>query len=205
MKLAAVFSDHMVLQRDKTVYIWGQAAPGQTVHAEIQKQYGEDTVKADGSFCIGIGPLQTSWAEELAVICGDEKAVIRDVQVGEVWLAGGQSNMEYLMSHQQGIEEEQELLRRLGRKPELRFFDVPEISYPRRRRTVRLQPVRFLADLYTGGYPVLFRGVVFLRPYAGGGAGRSGRHYRMQLGRDTELQLDEGGDNTCRGRKCVDR
>ncbi|MBQ5960766.1 MAG: hypothetical protein IJL53_08930 [Firmicutes bacterium] len=143
MKLAAVFSDHMVLQRDKTVYIWGQAAPGQTVHAEIQKQYGEDTVKADGSFCIGIGPLQTSWAEELAVICGDEKAVIRDVQVGEVWLAGGQSNMEYLMSHQQGIEEEQELLRRLGRKPELRFFDVPEISYPGEEEQYDYSPYGF--------------------------------------------------------------
>ena len=130
MKLANVFQDHMVLQRDKTVYIWGQAAAGSSVRVTIQGQSAGGKADAAGAFCIALEPLHTSLQEELIVAADGEKIALRDVQVGEVWLAGGQSNMEYLMSHQWGIEEEQELLRKLGRKPELRFYDVPEISYP---------------------------------------------------------------------------
>ena len=114
IKPHVLFSDHMVLQRDKPLVIWGTADPGEEVYVSLSIKTSDGTreegkaAKADSA---------GKWVAKLAAfpagtngtltIKGEEKApqkdkksfpttvTIRDVMVGEVWLASGQSNMEW--------------------------------------------------------------------------------------------------------------
>ena len=72
-----------------------------------------------------MGSFHTSFNETIEISCPDGKIIINDVQVGEVWLAGGQSNMEFCMRYDADFESEKQ------EKPDdsLRFFDYPEVSY----------------------------------------------------------------------------
>jgi sialate O-acetylesterase len=96
LKLARVFSDGMVLQRDQKVAVWGWADPG----AEVTVSFaGKDsTVKAgeDGRFMVRLGKMKAS-AEprNLKVVSGSESAEVKNILVGEVWLCSGQSNMHW--------------------------------------------------------------------------------------------------------------
>jgi len=93
-RLARVFQDHMVLQREKPVPVWGWADPGTPVSASFAGQ--EKTGKADdkGYWRITFDPLTTSAeSRELKVTAGSQSLTLKDVLVGEVWLCAGQSNM----------------------------------------------------------------------------------------------------------------
>ena len=98
LELPAVFSDHMVLQREMTVPIWGKA----TAKSAIQVTFAGQSVKthADetGDWRVQLSPMKASAESRVLTIrvgVGDEQIEhqIQDVLVGEVWLAGGQSNM----------------------------------------------------------------------------------------------------------------
>ncbi len=93
---AKIFSDHMVLQRQMPVPIWGTATPG----SEIAVTFGGKTAKAvaaaDGRWRAVLEPLEAEAAgRELTVSSGAERVVIEDVLVGEVWFVSGQSNMQH--------------------------------------------------------------------------------------------------------------
>ncbi len=89
---APVFSDHLVLQRELPVRIWGQADDGETVTVQFQGQAVATTAK-DGAWAVRLAPLKPNGADNL-VVSGDRNTVIvRDVLVGDVWLCSGQSNM----------------------------------------------------------------------------------------------------------------
>ena len=92
VKLPPVISDHMVLQRDAAVPIWGTAAPGEQVAVSIAGQTKAATADAKGNWKVSIDPLKT--AEGLALtVKGQNTIKVVDVLVGEVWLGSGQSNM----------------------------------------------------------------------------------------------------------------
>ena len=95
VKLPSIFSDHMVLQRDLPAPVWGSAAPGEDITVEFAGQ--KKTVKADasGKWMVKLDPLKTN-AEPQVLKAGG--VTINDVLVGEVWLASGQSNMEWEMA-----------------------------------------------------------------------------------------------------------
>lgn len=94
--LAAVFADHMVLQREMPVPIWGTAPPGATVEVSFAGAVVHTVTGADGRWHATLGPLTASVrGERLTVAAAEERVEIADVVVGEVWLLGGQSNMEY--------------------------------------------------------------------------------------------------------------
>mgnify|MGYP002796833960 CR=1 FL=1 len=126
IRLANIFGDSMVLQRGKPLPVWGQAAPGAGVTVSIQGRKAAAAADATGCWRAELPPLEASFAETLTVACGGETLTLRDVQVGEVWLAGGQSNMEFQMRYDLQYAEEQPLCA----DDALRFYDVPEISYP---------------------------------------------------------------------------
>lgn len=95
LKLAAVFSDHMVLQRDMPVRVWGEAPAGAEVTVTLAGQQGRVQALSNGSWELTLPPLAASSdALELTVACGNNTIRVADVLVGEVWLLGGQSNME---------------------------------------------------------------------------------------------------------------
>lgn len=87
-----LFSNGMVLQRGVAVPIWGNALPGETVTVSFASQSKAATAAADGKWRIDLDPLVAAGPATMTVQ-GDNLVAISDVQVGEVWLCGGQSNM----------------------------------------------------------------------------------------------------------------
>lgn len=122
---AALFGNHMILQRDKLVPIWGAASPGAMVSVSYQGKDFSGLAGQDGRWKFDIGPFSTSWGEEMTISDGTETIRLADVACGEVWLAGGQSNMEFFMRYDTGCAVEKEGCAALP----IRFFDFPEISY----------------------------------------------------------------------------
>ncbi len=114
----------MILQRDRELQIWGQGPEGVEVVAEIQGKTGRTEVKESRWF-LTIPPLTASMDETLSLRCGEDIIVLENICVGEVWLAGGQSNMEFFIRY----DENRDKVLKDGCDPFIRFFDQPEISY----------------------------------------------------------------------------
>lgn len=98
LNLPTVFSDHMVLQREMPVPIWGKADAGATIQVSFAGQILRTQASNTGAWRLKLSPLNASAEPRVLAITaklGDEKIEhkIQDVLVGEVWLAGGQSNM----------------------------------------------------------------------------------------------------------------
>lgn len=95
LRLAHVFSDHGVLQREKPLPVWGWATPAATVTVTLAGQSKTATAGADGRWSVTFDALKASTTPiELVVTSGDAKASASDLLVGEVWICSGQSNME---------------------------------------------------------------------------------------------------------------
>lgn len=104
LKLAAIFSDKSVLQRGRNIAVFGSGPEGQRVEAVIsgkklegceeQESRGSGFVR-NGRFEILLPPLEAGMDHILRVTCGSEEILRQDIAIGEVWLAGGQSNMEF--------------------------------------------------------------------------------------------------------------
>lgn len=93
--LAPLFSDGAVLQRDKTIPIWGRAEPGEKVVVSFAEQRREATTGPDGRWIVLLEPSPARIKGSDIVISGRNTVRVRDVVVGEVWLCSGQSNMEW--------------------------------------------------------------------------------------------------------------
>ena len=92
-----VLSDGMVLQRDKPVRIWGKGKEGTEIKAWLNGQDGKTTVQK-GRWSISFDPYQAGGPYELTIQSGEKTQIIKDVLIGEVWIAGGQSNMQWSLS-----------------------------------------------------------------------------------------------------------
>ena len=102
VELGTPFSDGMVLQRDRSVPVWGTADAGEEVTVSFAGQTVKTTAKADGSWRLALAPLAVSKESREFVVTGrpsdrtrpGSRKIVSDVLVGEVWFASGQSNME---------------------------------------------------------------------------------------------------------------
>lgn len=106
VSLPAVFSDHMVLQREVEVPVWGWAEPGEQVTVSIAGQSPSATAGADGKWMVKLAPMKTGEPATLTVK-GRNEITLQDVLVGEVWLGSGQSNMAMTVSGAKDYEKEQ--------------------------------------------------------------------------------------------------
>jgi sialate O-acetylesterase len=93
VKLPAVISSHMVLQRDLAVPIWGTAAPGEKVSVKFRAQEKSAVADAQGKWLVKLDPLKAGGPDTLTV-AGTNSIALTDVLVGEVWVGSGQSNMQ---------------------------------------------------------------------------------------------------------------
>lgn len=92
-----LFSDHMVLQRNAKVPVWGWASPGTKVQVSFAGQTKTATAGVDGKWMVRLSPLRvSSEPRELTITDAAAGRTVRvsDVLVGDVWLCSGQSNME---------------------------------------------------------------------------------------------------------------
>jgi sialate O-acetylesterase len=97
--LAPLFGDHAVLQRDKSVPIWGGAAAGEQVTLTFRDQTVQTTADAHGRWIVYLQPLTANAEPADLVVAGHDTVILHDIVVGEVWLASGQSNMEWPVSY----------------------------------------------------------------------------------------------------------
>jgi len=110
IKAAAVFSDNMVLQRGKNISVWGETDCIGTVRAEINGISAE-TVTENGKWELLLPPMQAGGPYVMTLsLDGKEFASFANVMIGEVWLCGGQSNMELELQNAKDGKEELESL-----------------------------------------------------------------------------------------------
>lgn len=129
LTLGPIFSDHAVLQCDRPLPVWGHGTPGDKVVVAFHEQEATTTVGADGRWLVRLAPLAASaQPAELLVATARERVVVRDVLVGEVWLASGQSNMEWPVDYLAPDERK------------LAAVDLPLVRQVKIVRTVGLAP-----------------------------------------------------------------
>lgn len=97
VRLPSVFSDHAVLQRRQPVHIWGWAAPEEHVTVRFHNQAREAAADANGTWQVWLMPEAAGGPYTLSVEGSEtvKPVEVRDILVGDVWLASGQSNMEF--------------------------------------------------------------------------------------------------------------
>lgn len=138
IELGAPFGDNMILQREMEVPIWGWSKPGTTVTVEFAGQKESAKAGADGKWLLKLKSLNASAGPTEMVISDREgkRVALKNVLVGEVWHASGQSNMEWFASKSLCSGLAQELAKAKEEFPirELRT-DTVSALYPQQKAT----------------------------------------------------------------------
>jgi sialate O-acetylesterase len=121
LRLHRLFGDGMVLQRDAPVPVWGWAAPGTAVAASLGGRTARATADAAGGWRVSLPAMKAGGPHEIVVEGGGRRVAVRDVLVGDVWVASGQSNMEWTVAASTNAAREIAA----ARDPQLRHFKVP--------------------------------------------------------------------------------
>jgi sialate O-acetylesterase len=138
VSLPAVLGEHMVVQRDVPFHVWGQASPGEAVTASFRGATRTAVADDLGRFSLFLPPSNAGGPFGLTV-SGSDTIRLEDVWVGDVWVAAGQSNMEWPLDAAEGAGE-----------------IVPQASHREIRflRATRVTSRFPLADVATEGWKV---------------------------------------------------
>ena len=122
VRLPKIFGDHMVLQRDSPLPIWGWAEPGEQVSVEFLGQINSTSANAQGEWKVELLPVKAkAGGPHTLTVTGTNSVKLQDVLVGEVWLCSGQSNME--MGVGLCLNPEAEIA--AATHPQIRLFQIP--------------------------------------------------------------------------------
>ena len=94
VKMPWVFGDHMVLQQEQTVPVWGWADPGESVTVNFGGQSAQTQGGPDGKWRVDLHPFPADTQAQTMTVTGKNTLTFNDVLLGDVWIAAGQSNME---------------------------------------------------------------------------------------------------------------
>jgi len=130
LRVAPFFGDHMVLQREQPVPVWGRAPAGAEVAVSFREHRATTRADAAGHWRADLPELTVGEAAELRIATEEETRIFTDVLVGDVWLAGGQSNMNWPLSRTNGAERE------------IAAADFPDIRFLTVERQFSPQPLR---------------------------------------------------------------
>jgi sialate O-acetylesterase len=122
VRLPHLISDHMIFQRDKPIRVWGWAAEGEHVRVHLAGKSAETSADHAGKWQVELAAMPAGGPHEL-VVEGKNRLVVRDVLVGEVWFASGQSNMEWILFKAIGGD----AAIREADYPQIRLFTVPQL------------------------------------------------------------------------------
>jgi len=128
LSLAPLFGEHMVLQRDQPLQLWGRGTPGAELRLALAGREGRARVDAQGRWRVTLRPLPAGGPHELVVRSGSSSVRLADLWMGDVWLCGGQSNMAWPLSLSQGGADE------------VARSDVPLLRHLRVAEHAALQP-----------------------------------------------------------------
>lgn len=127
LRLPHIFGDHMVLQRDKPVHVWGWAGKDQSVTVSFAEQNKSGTADDNGKWHVTLDAMQANAeGQEFTVKAGDKTQSLTDVLVGDLWVCGGQSNME--MRLRSSVDADVEIP--CARYPAIRFIRIQPEGLP---------------------------------------------------------------------------
>jgi sialate O-acetylesterase len=136
--LPHLLSDHLVLQQGREIHIWGKADPGEKITVTLGEETSSAQPDAQGSWSVRL-PAMAAGGPFTVVVRGKKTIVLRDVMIGEVWIASGQSNMTFALSDSVGAAEEIPK----ADYPQIRLFTVP--------RKIAMEPQ---SDTLTAGWQI---------------------------------------------------
>ncbi|MFT3753291.1 MAG: sialate O-acetylesterase [Paludibacter sp.] len=126
VKPSTLFADHMVLQRDVEIPVWGTAWPKESVTVSLNGKTTSVKADANGNWMLKL-PKQKAGGPYKMEIAGDNILTFNDVYVGDVWLCSGQSNMDMTVAKEDrywcGVNNEAEEVANAS-YPQIRVFDV---------------------------------------------------------------------------------
>ena len=125
VRVSRIFSDHMVLQRNKPIPVWGWADPNENVIVEFNKQAKSGKADSSGKWMVRLDPEKEGGPFQLIINAGN-KLTFLDVMVGEVWICSGQSNMEFMVKSV--ADAETEIAE--ANYPQIRHFTIPKHISP---------------------------------------------------------------------------
>ncbi|QDT10324.1 sialate O-acetylesterase [Planctomycetes bacterium K23_9] len=123
LKMSSVFGDHMVLQREKPIHVWGWTKPGSDVTVKLADKSASAVADDKGRFDVSLDALPAGGPHQMT-IAADEMIVFKDILIGEVWLCSGQSNMSWPV----GSSNDADLESRAAKFPNIRLISVPQVG-----------------------------------------------------------------------------
>ncbi|MEG1722714.1 MAG: GDSL-type esterase/lipase family protein [Bacteroidales bacterium] len=121
LKMSALYTDNMVLQRREKLRIQGTANAGEKIKVKIAKHSQITHAAPDGSWFVELPPMEAGGPYKLAIEASSKKFIYENVLIGEVWLCSGQSNMYFRVNQ---CAEKEVLTKHAGLKPAIRIFDM---------------------------------------------------------------------------------
>ena len=120
---SALFTDVVFLQRDVDIHVWGTAEPGAEVRETLGDREGEGVTNRDGQWSVTLPAIPAGGPFELEIEGSGYRNIIGGVMMGDVWVASGQSNMEWTVAASGNAEAEIAA----ANDPLIRQFKVPHI------------------------------------------------------------------------------
>ena len=169
MELYPVFRDNMILQREKPVAVFGMAKPKEQITVSLKQRQAAVTVTAEknGYFIAYLPAQQCGEADTLTISSSDETISYDNILFGEVWYAGGQSNMEFELQNSQSGQEELALLQKKNdeKAAPIRFYYTEKMPYETEEWKEKIAVSRI--HLYPSYFPSVppCAQIVFCLPY----------------------------------------
>lgn len=127
VRLPAIFSDHMVLQQDKRITVWGWGKAGEEVTVTLGDAATKVTTDPSGKWSAHLPETKAAAKPLTLIVKGANTLTVNDVLVGEVWLCSGQSNMGFQVARTNDTEKEQAA----ANFPQIRMFTVAHNPQPK--------------------------------------------------------------------------
>ena len=128
VRLPKMFTNNCVLQRDAAVQVFGYADAGEKVTVEFNGQKVETTASGAGKWIVSLAPMPAKSEGSTMTVTGKNVVTVENVVVGEVWVCGGQSNMQYPVGGWGRVEATEDELN--GDNSFIRFLRDPYITNP---------------------------------------------------------------------------
>jgi len=123
VRMPAIFSDHVVLQRNQADPVWGWADAGEDVTVVLGDEKKTTKADAQGRWRVTLDPMPAGGPHQI-VVEGKNRIAVQDVLFGEVWLCSGQSNMQFALNSGKDAD----LEKMTAKYPNIRLITVPRVG-----------------------------------------------------------------------------
>lgn len=137
VSLAPIFTDHAVLQRNQPIPIWGWSDPGEKITVKFSNKTAKTVGDENGQWRIELPTLSAQAKGQTLTASGTNEIKLRDILIGDVWLCGGQSNMEMVIRNSRDAE------------AEIAAANFPQIRHIKVAKNIAAAPITSMAGAWT--------------------------------------------------------